>query len=337
MRPLTPPEGGPGSFATLGMSDGDELVLRALLAGPGDTASGLAARLGWRSARVRGHLSSLEALGMLTHTADRPTRFTPAAPDAAVEILALRRREEIEHARLEAARLAEEFRTNGPRAAGSPVTVVSGREAVAQRFLQAQRAATGEVLVLGRPASASTPHRRDAELRREQLAKGVSYRAVYDRSSLDGHAALDEARSLAALGERCRVLDEVPLRLVIADRRLGLVPSARPDVHEIVVVEPSPLLAGLVALFESLWRRAAPLWQRDERTNPDGSGLSAGDRELLSLSAAGLTDQAIARRLGVSRRTVERRMRRIMDRLGAKTRFQAGLQAALLGVIIDTA
>ena len=59
--------------------------------------------------------------------------------------------------------------------------------------------------------------------------------------------------------------------------------------------------------------------------------LSTRDQQLLALLAAGLTDQAIARKLGVALRTVERRVRRLMDGLGARTRFQAGLQAAARG------
>ncbi|WP_197359209.1 response regulator transcription factor, partial [Streptomyces clavuligerus] len=69
---------------------------------------------------------------------------------------------------------------------------------------------------------------------------------------------------------------------------------------------------------------------------PGGSGLSGEDEHLLALSASGLTDRAIARRLGVAQRTVERRMRRIMDVLGARTRLQAGLQAARRGVLVET-
>ena len=47
--------------------------------------------------------------------------------------------------------------------------------------------------------------------------------------------------------------------------------------------------------------------------------------------AAGTTDEAVARRLGLSRRTVQRQMQQLMRRLGADSRFQAGLQAKARG------
>ena len=54
---------------------------------------------------------------------------------------------------------------------------------------------------------------------------------------------------------------------------------------------------------------------------------------VLNLLAAGLTDDAMARHLGVSVRTVQRRVREICARLGARTRFQAGLQARRHGLL----
>jgi DNA-binding NarL/FixJ family response regulator len=47
--------------------------------------------------------------------------------------------------------------------------------------------------------------------------------------------------------------------------------------------------------------------------------------------AAGATDEVIARRLAISRRSVVRRTGLLMERLGATTRFQAGVQAARRG------
>lgn len=55
------------------------------------------------------------------------------------------------------------------------------------------------------------------------------------------------------------------------------------------------------------------------------------DDEIIRLLAAGFTDETIARRLGLGMSTVQRHVRRIMDSLGARSRFQAGVQAVRLG------
>ncbi|MYS64113.1 transcriptional regulator TrmB, partial [Streptomyces sp. SID5473] len=131
------------------------------------------------------------------------------------------------------------------------------------------------------------------------------------------------AREAAAgLGEQSRVLAEVPMVLLAVDRTTALVR----DGATALVLRPSALLDGVLALGELLWERAVPLVPAARGAH----GLSDEDGRLLALSASGLTDRAIARRLGVAQRTVERRMRRIMNVLGARTRFQAGLRAAEL-------
>jgi DNA-binding NarL/FixJ family response regulator len=65
-------------------------------------------------------------------------------------------------------------------------------------------------------------------------------------------------------------------------------------------------------------------------------GLS-GSRQVavLQLLAAGATDEAIARRLSISVRTVQREVRQVLDLVGARTRFQAGLRLSPWLVVID--
>lgn len=56
--------------------------------------------------------------------------------------------------------------------------------------------------------------------------------------------------------------------------------------------------------------------------------LPTDQLDLLRLLATGLSDQAIGRRLDMSRRTVQRRVRSLMDLFGVQTRFQLGMRAA---------
>ena len=58
------------------------------------------------------------------------------------------------------------------------------------------------------------------------------------------------------------------------------------------------------------------------------ASLMPDQYELLQLLARGLSDQAIGRRLGLSRRTVQRRVRSLMDHYSVQTRFQLGMRAA---------
>lgn len=65
----------------------------------------------------------------------------------------------------------------------------------------------------------------------------------------------------------------------------------------------------------------------------DGEDLGRQEREVLKLLAQGLTDEAVALRLGVSLRTTRRISAKLMERLGAKSRFHAGLRVGELGLL----
>lgn len=67
----------------------------------------------------------------------------------------------------------------------------------------------------------------------------------------------------------------------------------------------------------------------------DGAGtpgtLTATDRRLLALLVAGVADKAVASQMGLSRRTVQRRIQRMMELAGATTRMQFAWQVARRG------
>jgi len=57
--------------------------------------------------------------------------------------------------------------------------------------------------------------------------------------------------------------------------------------------------------------------------------------DVLGQLARGLTDEAVMRKLGLSRRTLERRLRSGMEKLQAHSRFQGGFHLALSGWVRD--
>ncbi len=322
---------------SLGVGHAEQQLYEVILHHPDQTLAELGELTGLGATRLRGLLKSLADKGMLTRTHHRPARFAPAPPDIAIEVLALRRQQEIETARLAGVAFCNRVRHTNFVVAESPVDVIRGHATVAHRFGQIQQMARQELLILDKPPYVVDPGGEQHLLQQELQHRGVHYRTIYDRDALGPVDRVEKLRQLAASGEEARVLDDVPMKLVIADRRIGLAPYELPgDDETAVLLRPSALLDGLVTLFETLWEQATPLWPhhrwpaaRDARAVDP---LSTRDQQLLALLAAGLTDQAIARKLGVALRTVERRVRRMMDGLGARTRFQAGLQAAVRGI-----
>lgn len=90
---------------------------------------------------------------------------------------------------------------------------------------------------------------------------------------------------------------------------------------------PGPVTA-VYSLFEQVWATATPFGAPEP---VDAHGLNPQELELLKILSEGHTDEVAGRRLNLSLRTVRRMMSQIMDRLGAQSRFQAGVQAAAQG------
>ena len=318
----------------LGISQVEERAYDALLERAGSSLTDLAQALGVSRPVAKRVLSSLEAKGLVSRSAAGGRRYVAAAPDIAIEMLLLRRQEDLERVRLSIPGFLEKHRSSRTSTAEELVEVVTGQEAVGQWFVQLQLSARREVLSLDRPPYV-TPMVNEIEL--DLLARGIRYRAVYDQEALQISGQVEVLRQSIAAGEEARTLAGLPAKLAIADDRLALMPIRADDpAAGSVVVHASSLLDALVMFFESLWSRAVPLRFDDEGLNEEErEALPAGAEEILPLLAAGLKDQVIARQLDLSPRTFDRRIRQLMDALDARTRFQAGLTAALRGWLGD--
>lgn len=319
----------------LGVDAAAEAVYLCLLDEPVATVAEVTRRTALPGRRVGAACAALEARGLISRSPGRPTRYVPAQPDVAVEALVARQREGLERARRGSAALLARYRRGVGSSTRSEefVEVIAGREAIAQRFRQMQSTVAEELLVFDKPPYVVDPPA-NASTEDEVLERGVSVRVIYDTSALVP-GQLDVLPGLAAKGEQARVVSDLPMKLVIADRRLGLVPlrQGEPGLEGRLLIHESPLLDALIMLFEAVWERATPLRQARTRRHAVAADtpVAADDRTLLLFLAAGLKDEAIARHLNVTERTVARRMQRLFLGMGAQTRFQAGLTAARRG------
>ncbi|MFF2436398.1 TrmB family transcriptional regulator [Streptomyces sp. NPDC058107] len=268
--------------------------------------------------------------GLVTATDDQPAQLIPSPPDIAGEVLFLARMTELTKARGVLDRLADEYRSAPrPDISGDMAEVVPGEE-VALRYQQIQARARREVVRFDAPPYVVPEAVNEVEI--EQLAAGVRFRTVYDRLGLEADGSREEVLQYAEAGEQGRVLNHVPVKMVIVDGSTALLAmrSGESSAQRVVHIHPGPLLEALVALFELVWESALPLHPMAVQPR---SELMDDDIELLTLLLSGLTDTGIARQLRMGRRTVQRRVRDLMDRAAATSRIQLGWQAARLGWI----
>jgi DNA-binding CsgD family transcriptional regulator len=183
---------------------------------------------------------------------------------------------------------------------------------------------TGDFVWL-RPDQWTTPYGAEVtEVLGHQVALGRRSRAIYPVAILA--EAPEVIRHRRAMGEELRVLPSVPTRLAVIGDSLGILPEplGTTESPRSLIRQPG-LLQLMTLLFEVLWEQALPVDEQVELSVEDGR------RILLEQLAAGSTDDQIARRLGVSLRTVRRRVAELLAELDADSRFQAGVRAARRG------
>jgi DNA-binding CsgD family transcriptional regulator len=295
----------------VGLSAREITVYQALMLRPGADAGRLAADCGMSEAELGAVLLRLVQDGLAVRSG-RPARYEAAAPDVALAEL-----------------ITQLFRDAGTAGDAGAVEVISGTAAVSVRVNRLYESARRQVRSFDRPPYVQRPGEGLARQQRRQR-EGIVYRTVYSRDALawPGRFQADIMANCTS-GEHARVRANLPTKLVMADDALAVVPISvdEPEVEAAFVIRATSLLAALGALFEHEWSRAVPLVAGPRRSPDQLDQPDEKTRALLSLLAGGLTDEAVARALGWSARTTQRRIAALLKELGVSTRFQAGAAA----------
>ncbi|WP_328460289.1 helix-turn-helix transcriptional regulator [Streptomyces sp. NBC_00448] len=256
-----------------------------------------------------------------------PSDLEEPMPDVSAALPALARlREDLRQAESAVAGMLDSWhRVQGASIPGL-VEFVEGREAQGRRLTELEYGARVSILVCQSganrvapvPSTFTTPvpdAAEPAEDPRGTLA-GVDYRVLVDRDFLSEPTAVRALDERLAEGHRVRVMDHPLTKLVVADGELAMV-QISPE--QSMVLRP-PLVTLVCELFEAHWRRSRP-YLREE------GDLAPNDRRILQLMLSGLTDSATANQLGTSPRTVQRRVRALMDAAAVTSRVQLGWYA----------
>jgi Predicted transcriptional regulators len=324
------------ALQALGLSRSQSDVYFAVLTTPHSDVAELSERSGRGPGVVQSATRHLMADGLIVRIAGEPARFQAVSPEAALRSRLRHAETAISQAHRVVGELEQLFgrivHTSHP---AGRVEVIAGTDNVASRVRQLQDSAVQQIRTFDTPPYVSDPNSFVAPLR-QAARSGVVLKGLYDRAALaiPGRLNGDIAACLAS-GELTRVVTALPLKMVIVDETAALLPQTISGgiVDSAYLVHPCSLLDGFSALFEALWATGLPL-NRHSRPGPASTGHDTPNddtRQLLTLLMAGHTDATIARALGISPRTAQRRVQALMDRLNADTRFQAGVAAANRG------
>lgn len=160
----------------------------------------------------------------------------------------------------------------------------------------------------------------------------LSLRVTFDTVLLDEHQGLPDAIARRMRMDDIRFATNVPFTATASDTGITVMDLQDQTAGSVGVRITHPdVSAAIRRVIDNTWAHGMK-WTGPGTSESRGpSPLDQRDREILALMVSGAADAAIARQVGISQRTVERRVRRLLDLAGAGTRFQAGVQAARRG------
>ncbi|MFE7974030.1 LuxR C-terminal-related transcriptional regulator [Streptomyces shenzhenensis] len=313
------------ALSGLGMPDGTEAVYLALLDRGTATTAELARDTGRTPESATALLDWLRAHGLvlranvLATAGDSGAGWSAADPDSALRALILKHETELLQIRGSLPRLHEHYRHSRRTDPGdNSVEQLHTWEDIGHRYHQLLRDAHTEILIWDTaPYVVGT-----GGMEKVALSRGVTFRQLCDPDGLTAEVSAERA-SIGGL--QARIHPDLPFRGAIADRSAAVITlDHEPQNAKALFVRSSPLLDGLVMLFETSWSRATPI-------GGDPTGLNEEERKVMTLLAAGMKDEAIARQLGITTRTVRRRVQHLLTALQARSRFHAGVEATRRG------
>jgi DNA-binding CsgD family transcriptional regulator len=186
----------------------------------------------------------------------------------------------------------------------------------------------------------------------ESLDAGVRLRVVHQSSALTSPAAIGYLQAIEDRGGLVRVRENLPFRMLIVDRNAAVCAASSEDPDPgAFLVRGTRMMALLERVFETTWVDSVPLQavlagqpsessSQEIASTPDHlalekrfASLSPQQQTILRCLAEGETDRMISRRLGVTSRTVTRRIAEVYEVLRVESRFQAGVAACRLGLV----
>lgn len=313
------------------------VLYRESLAGRAHDSLELCGRRPLSDGQVSGAANLLRRLGLVRPVEGDERELVPIAPDAALRACldadladATRFARGLVQRRAEIDAIVGCFRDiYAEQLSSGEIEIVRGAQAISEAVENAEMAARETAVALH--PSPPGDLRRASRLNERSAKRGIAIRTVH----LSGHAGQHRVdrylRSMVADGVSVRLAESLPCRMIVVDSSFAVlwIEEETESGEKALVVRSAPLTQFAARIFEHFWSVALP-WPAPGRKDREFFSESRR-RQLIQFMMSGMHDDAIARRLGVSVRTIRRLIADLMSELGAESRFQAGVLVASAG------
>ncbi|MFE4582411.1 helix-turn-helix transcriptional regulator [Streptomyces chartreusis] len=206
----------------------------------------------------------------------------------------------------------------------SDIRYIHGLTDISEAINEALSGATREILTAQPDGSRPSGVLKDAlESVRRHISAGATMRTLYQHSTRFDEATKEYVREVTRLGASVRTLDEFFDRLVIVDDVAFI--AANEDRTSAAAVREPAVVRFLRDTFDRSWDRAQPFpFVPHHAAKAADEVIPAIRTSIKRLLIEGYPDKQIARRLGISERSLQTHIASMKQELGARNRLQMG-------------
>jgi DNA-binding transcriptional ArsR family regulator len=211
---------------------------------------------------------------------------------------------------------------HAPEQAGGTIEYVRGKVLINQRLQQLVTGGSEEILA-AQPGGPRPPEALDKVVGRdlETLRRGTALRTIYHPSTRYHAPTRDYVATVTQAGAQVRTLDEPYTRLIVIDRRSAVIPVAD-DLNLAAFIYDQAIVSYLVdEVFERNWSRSLDF---DGSRAVPHQVVSRLRQTIIDLLLGGVNHRVIARRLGISERTLARHLAEMREDYQVESLFQLG-------------
>ncbi|QKW20673.1 helix-turn-helix domain-containing protein [Kitasatospora sp. NA04385] len=273
-------------------------------------------------------LDELVSLGLLVHDTDHAGNLVAIDPSQLASTLSIRwQRQALDllsravSIPSELTELADAF--HSPEQSGGAIEYVRGQALINQRLQQITAAGITEAVAM-QPGGPRPPELLAGSLEGDlkSVRRGTAMRTIYHASTRYHQSTRDYVATLSAEGWQFRTLDEPYTRLIIIDRKVAVLPSVE-DINNFATFIHDQSVVNFLQeeVFERNWTRALDF---DGERNVPQEVVSRLRQTIVDLLLAGTNHRVIARRLGISERTLARHLAEMREDYNVDSLFQLG-------------
>lgn len=270
-------------------------------------------------------------LRLLARVGDAPARYAALPPDLSQALLLGGAERQINQALMQVNQVRREIMDLSSvysealfdRMQDQRVEPILDLQQVRDLITELSETCRTEVLT-SQPGGARPGEQLDESFERTEtlLSRGVRMRTLYQHTAQFSQETLSYVQRVSRLGAEVRTLADGFPRLIVFDRKIALI-DAQVSLQGALLVRSPGVVEFMSRCFNWAWIAADPFPDsyQQERVRVISDEIK---QAIIRFLVLGEDDRVIARRLGMSLRSVQRHVAEIMAQLGATNRLHAG-------------